>query len=288
MSTLETGQGLVADDWSGDMGRNWLANLPRFEGMIAPMGAALVKHAAYMPGEHVVDIGCGGGGTTMTIARIVSPGGSATGFDISHDLIVSCGVRASQGTQSSIFFVCGDAATTIPTNAPFDRLFSRFGCMFFADAVAGYTNLRKMLKKGGRIDLAVWGPPDRNPWMQTVANVVARHIPDSADAPPPAPHAPGPFAFADPEYMRDVLTKSGFGEIEITPCEAMLAVGGSGATPLEGAEFIMSAMHFAQQIDDADRAKVVAELAAALEPHHQPKKGNMLKGMAWLVSAKAQ
>ncbi len=71
--------GLVGNEWAGEQGRLWLANLAKFEGMIMPVGAALVKRAAFRPGENVLDLGCGGGPTTITIARCVSPGGSATG-----------------------------------------------------------------------------------------------------------------------------------------------------------------------------------------------------------------
>jgi SAM-dependent methyltransferase len=187
MSDVAT-PGMNVEDWAGDQGKRWLANLNRFEGMIAPVGTALINHAQFRPGENVVDLGCGGGATTITIARCVSPGGSATGLDISQDLIDHAGVRASQGTQSRIYWVCADAAAVIPTNAPFDRLFSRFGSMFFPDAKAGFRNLRKMLKDGGRVDLAVWGPQAENEWIRLIGGVGARHLPD---LPRPDPRAPG-------------------------------------------------------------------------------------------------
>ena len=56
--------GPAAHDWASDAGKRWLAQLDRFEGMIEPIGAALLARADYAAGERVVDIGCGGGWTT--------------------------------------------------------------------------------------------------------------------------------------------------------------------------------------------------------------------------------
>jgi ubiquinone/menaquinone biosynthesis C-methylase UbiE len=234
----------------------------------------------------VIDIGCGGGGTTIAIGRAVSPGGSATGVDISADLIWHASTRATQGTQSDVRFCCADAATATITGGPFDRLFSRFGSMFFPDAPAGFRNLRRMLKEGGRIDLAVWAPPFENPWMMAIMGVVAKHIgPPQTD-----PRAPGPFALADTGYARDLLDQGRFESIEITPCETLMPVGGAGATPAEAAQFIAGSLSVARSLEaapEALREAVIADLAAALEPHHVPGKGNLLGGKAWLVTARA-
>lgn len=280
----ETNQNQIsANEWAGEQGRLWLANLARFEGMIAPVGTALINHAAFRPGENVLDLGCGGGGTTITIARCVSPGGSATGFDISQELIDYAGVRASAGTQSRIYWVCADAETVVPTNAPYDRIFSRFGSMFFGDAYAGFRNLRKMIKPGGRMDLAVWGPPADNEWIRIIGGVGAKHLPD---LPKPDPRAPGPFAFGDTAYLTEVLEQAGFGKIAITPFEQKLAIGGASATPQDAAAFVVESTHMGRMLKEAGDA-AVTDLAAAFAPHHVEGKGTLIGAKIWLVTALA-
>lgn len=73
---------LKGEDWAGEMGERWLASLGRFEGMIARIGAALLARAANQPGERVLDLGCGGGATTLAIAEAVGPDGAAVGLDV--------------------------------------------------------------------------------------------------------------------------------------------------------------------------------------------------------------
>jgi len=278
--------GLVGEDWGGDMGRNWLANLQKFEGMIQPIGAALLTHAAFRPGERVIDIGCGGGGTTISIGRSVSPGGHATGLDISKDLVEAANVRASMGTQSDVRFVCADAATASVTGAPFDRLFSRFGSMFFPDAKAGFRNLRRMVRDGGRIDLAVWAPPKDNEWISLVQATLAPLVP--APDSPPDPRAPGPFALADTDWLTQVLEQAGFGDIAITPCQRAQPIGGPGASAEDAARFIVAATHVVRQLPEAAQEKAIAALTEAFAPHHVPGKGVLLDGKAWLVTATAR
>ena len=88
-------EALKGEDWAGEMGARWLASLDRFEGMIAPIGAALLERAAYQPGERVLDLGCGGGATTLAIAAMVGPEGAALGLDIAPMLIEQAEARAA-------------------------------------------------------------------------------------------------------------------------------------------------------------------------------------------------
>ncbi|MEL7219537.1 MAG: methyltransferase domain-containing protein, partial [Pseudomonadota bacterium] len=112
-------------DWAGEQGDRWLGNVDRFEAMLAPVGAALLKRAAYQPGERVLDLGCGGGASTRSIAGSVMPGGGVLGLDISPQLIHHA-MTQSSGVDH-IHYSCADAASFRLSGEPFDRLHSRFG-----------------------------------------------------------------------------------------------------------------------------------------------------------------
>ena len=278
-------EALKGEDWAGDMGARWLANLDRFEGMIAPIGAALLAQADYQPGERVLDLGCGGGATTLAIADAVGPEGAAMGLDVAPMLIERATQRAS-ATGSTARFVCADAATAILDEPPFDRLFSRFGSMFFEAPIPAFANLRAMLTPGARIDLAVWANPRDNLWMMEMMGVVRSHI----EIPPAIPRAPGPFALEDLSYLEEVLTGGGFRGMDVAAYEGEQPVGGPNASPEDATDFVLASMAAGRVLDEhgpAVREAARADLLALFTRHYRAPEGVMLKAKAWLVTATA-
>ena len=275
---------LGGEDWSGDMGERWLANLDRFEAMIAPIGEALIERAELTSGERVVDLGCGGGATTRAIAERVSPGGEVIGLDIAPMLVAEARKR-SEGI-ANIAFECGDAATATLAGAPYDRMISRFGSMFFTEPHKAFANLHSMLKPGARLDLAVWGPPRDNAWMMEMMGVVRSHV----DVPPAEPRAPGPFAFEDLDYLSEVLDAGGFGSIDIEAYVGEQAIGGPDTQPAEAVRFVLSSLGVGRVLDEQPeeiRDAAAADLLTMFERNYVAGKGVMLGCKVWLVSARS-
>lgn len=274
------------EDWAGEMGQKWLANLSLFEEMIAPIGSALLAKADYQPAENVIDIGCGGGATTIAIAKKVASSGSAMGVDISPDLIAAAQERAQESHCNNVDFTCSDASTVQLSEAPYDRLFSRFGSMFFDEPLSAFAHMHSLLKKGGRIDLAVWGPPRENLWMMEMMGVVKNHV----EVPKAIPRAPGPFAFEDLEYLNEVLSSSGFGEVDVTAYEGLQPFGGVGASPEQAVKFALTSMaagRLLREEGDAVFDAASQEMTELFAQHHKPGEGVMMRGKAWFVSALA-
>jgi len=278
-------EALKGEDWAGEMGARWLASLDRFEGMIAPIGEALLARADYRAGERVLDLGCGGGATTLAIAEAVGPDGAALGLDVAPMLVARAQERAAKA-GSLARFVCADAASATLDEPPFDRLFSRFGSMFFEAPVPAFANLKAMLKPGARIDLAVWANPRDNLWMMEVMGVVRQHI----EIPPAIPRAPGPFAFEDLAYLEEILTRAGYGAMQVVPYEGRQPVGGPGAAPEDAVDFVLSSMAVGRVLDEAGgdvRKAARAGLIDLFSRRHVAGEGVMMGCKAWLVTATA-
>jgi SAM-dependent methyltransferase len=274
-----------AEDWAGEMGERWLANIDRFEGMIAPAGAGLMAHAGFSGGERVIDIGCGAGGTTIEIGERVGSGGSALGVDISSVLIAEAERRARAADADNVRFLAADATTAKPEGSPFDRMFSRFGSMFFEQPAAALANLRSMLRAGGRADLGVWAPPRENLWVAGLVGTLRRFI----ELPEQPPHAPGPFAFDDPDYVRPLLEGAGFERISFTTWRGEQLVGGAGSNGASAADFALNALSFGRAMEDQSpqlRAEVLAALTEMFAAHETPH-GVRMPATAWLITAYA-
>lgn len=277
-----TSASAIPDDWAGDRGERWLRDVDVMEAMLAPIGEAVLAEAAYRAGEKVLDVGCGGGWTTRSIGAAVGAPGLALGLDISPALVAEASRRAANLPQ--VLFRAGDAATAAPDEGPFDRLFSRFGVMFFGDPPAAFAHLATLLTPGARLDMAVWANPAWNPWMMEMRRVVGAHV----ALPSPEPLAPGPFQLADPGYHQPLLEGAGFTQVTPALLELPLLLGGPGATPEEAAAFALGAFSVGELAAEAGAdvlARVTADLEALYRGHVTPE-GVAMPAAVWLISAR--
>jgi SAM-dependent methyltransferase len=254
--------------WSGPGGHRWHQCALLFEKTFQPVGEQLLKRAALSAGQHVVEIGCGAGGLSLDIASRVAPDGSVTALDISCELCDEGARRAKSANANAVTFVAGDAAKTkLPRK--YDRLISRFGSMFFTEPYPAFAHLHSHLAPSATIALACWAPLKDNVWMLELRHVLARYF----DVPEIPPKLPGPFAFDNPDYQRDILEFAGFKKIDIELWQSTMPLGGAGSTPESAADFMMHGMGVAQRAMDAPepvRKKVFADLCNQFKPYLTP------------------
>lgn len=186
----------------------WKGLEPTAVRLIPPLFDALAPQA----GEHILDVGCGGGLTTLHTASVVGPGGKATGVDISEPLLALAAERAKESGTSNVSFVRGDAQVVDIPGAPFDAATSRLGVMFFADPMAAFANIRRHLKPGARLVFVCFQRAEVNAWYPT--EIFAKYSPPQ----PPSPYLPpSPFALGEQDRTTRILEGAGFGAVSFTP-----------------------------------------------------------------------
>src|SRR5579872_349542 len=269
--------------WNGAGGRRWADRQAVQDVLLQPVLDILIDRARVKKGEHVLDVGCGSGATSLAFAQATGASGHVTGIDISAPMLARAREALPAGTP--IEFVLADA--TIYPFAPdaFDLLASRFGVMFFADPVLSFANMRKAMRRSGRLAFACWREPRENPFFMTPLQAVYRHVPKM---PPVGPEDPGPFSFASPERVKRILGAAGFSAIAMEPCDLGLdiAVGrGLDAAVLGAMEVGPAARALADQPPEIVSA-AEQSMREALAPHL---KGETvpLDAAIWIVTAQA-
>jgi SAM-dependent methyltransferase len=270
--------------WNDEAGSKWVTHADWLDAHIDPLGRLAMDRAEPSPGQRVLDIGCGCGQTTRQLAQRVSPGGHVTGLDISARMLAEAQRRARQAGLETIRFQAADAQTH-PLAAEFDRVFSRFGVMFFADPPAAFANLRRALVPGGRLVFVCWQELRANPWAFEPLLAGAKHV---ELPPPPAPGEPGPFALADPERIRAILDEAGYQDVEVEGVETELSVGG-GLSLDEATEMMMqigpTARVLQASADESARGPVRDSIREVLA-RHETADGVRMGAAVWVVSAR--
>jgi SAM-dependent methyltransferase len=194
----------------------WTAVWPKRERLTTEVTAYVLGAAALQPGERVVDIGCGGGGTSLAAASAVGPDGLVVGADLSVPLLGLAGSRAAAAGARNVEFHVVDMQVDTAPGAPFDIAISQFGVMFFDEPAVAFANIRAQLVPGGRLAFACWQEPEKNPWI--IYGLVAEFVPPPAP-PPPGKSPTGPFALADPVRTTAILEAAGFVDVRRTTYE---------------------------------------------------------------------
>ncbi|MCC6216448.1 MAG: class I SAM-dependent methyltransferase [Polyangiaceae bacterium] len=266
--------------WNGDAAARWVAYQERIDPCIRPFGLlAMDALAALRPldGARVLDVGCGCGDTTAELARRVGERGEVIGVDVSRPMLARAAERL--GGDQRVRFLEGDAAAI--EAGPLDALFSRFGVMFFADPAAAFGHLRAQLAPGAPIAFVCWKALGENPWaaepLAAVVEIVGR-------PPPPAPGAPGPFAFASEERVRGVLEAAGFHDVRHAAHVLPFRIGESLEDALDQAAGMGPASRLLRESPEELRAPARDALRAWLErltPRFER------DGAVWVVTARA-
>jgi SAM-dependent methyltransferase len=198
--------------WNTVAGPRWVGLGDFVERRVRAVNDLLLARSAVSPGERVLEIGCGTGAATAPFAEAVGERGEVVGVDISGPMLAGARKRIAESGLRNISLRQADAQTHRFEPNFFDLITSRFGVMFFADPIAAFSNLLSAARPDGRLCFVCWAPLEENRHWLIPYEVVLRHLGPPAPKPP---HAPGPMAFSDPDYVRSFLGNAGFDNIEI-------------------------------------------------------------------------
>ncbi len=212
------------EHWNASAGETWAALSDRLDRMVGPLGEMAMDALDLVGAEHVIDIGCGCGQTTIELGRRVGEWGEVVGVDVSVPMLDVAKARAKRAGLANVRFLESDAQTHRFESSGANAVFSRFGVMFFSDPGAAFANIRHALAPDGRLAFVCWRAMSENPLMTTPMQAALPHFTEPTAA-PADPYAPGPFAFADHDRLFGILSGAGFHDIQIRPHDQPVTTG---------------------------------------------------------------
>ncbi|MFT5051798.1 MAG: SAM-dependent methyltransferase [Chlamydiales bacterium] len=267
--------------WNGDSGERWVSHQELIDRAIEPFGERALERLGVRRGAHVIEVGCGTGTTVLALAEAVGPPGHVLGLDVSEPMLARARERTAHLSNAEL--LCADASGH-GFSAEFDALFSRFGVMFFDRPAHAFSNLRTGLRPGAPLTFVCWQALEQNDWVWKPLQVMLPLL----DERPPAPEAraPGPFAFADSDYLRDQLLAAGYVDVEIEDLRAPVTMSCTGVS--KAVEFCLRIGPGARVVDTQSPA-VQEQIRAGLTglfAEFEDDGEVALGGAAWLVSAR--
>ena len=265
---------------SGDIwARRWRDTDAALEGLSPHLLAAIAAAAPSGPFK-AFEIGCGPGSTTMDVAD-ACPEAEIIACDISPALAAVAEQRTSD--RRNVHVALGDAEDVASSQGPFDLFFSRHGVMFFPDPVRAFRTFRNVANPAGSLVFSCFQSWDSNPWASQLACAAAGRV-----LPPPG-REPSGFAFAEPDYVLEILSSSGWLHAE-PRAVAFRYVAGEGEDAVEKASSVLSdigpASRITQSLPEEERSAARDRMRGVIEQHFDGA-AVTFPAAAWIWRAKA-
>lgn len=173
---------------------------------LAPAQSLMLERAALTEGQAVLDVACGTGLATFAAARAVGKTGRVLATDLSQgmlDLAEEVAVREGLG---NVTFARMDACRLDVPDGEFDVALCGLGLMYVPEPLDAFNEMKRALRQGGRVSVAVWGQRNRCGWAGIFPVVEARVESDVC---------PLFFQLGTGETIAAEMQRAGFGGVEL-------------------------------------------------------------------------
>ncbi|MDQ6777021.1 MAG: methyltransferase domain-containing protein [Actinomycetota bacterium] len=189
----------------------WAARRNRMRAFGMPVSEWMIEAVSPRSGERLLELAAGVGDTGMLAAPRLLPEGTLVSSDATEGMLGAAKARATELGVTNVEFKRLELEWIDLPTASVDAALCRWGLMFAVDPGAALTETRRVLRPGGRLAVAAWDEPERNPW----ATIPTRALVELGHVEAPDPSAPGMFVLATPGRLADLLGDAGFTEVAV-------------------------------------------------------------------------
>src|SRR5262245_37788137 len=165
----------------------------------------MVDAARVASEDRVLDVGCGTGVLARTAADRVAAESQVTGLDRNAGMLA-----VARRLRPQIDWRQGDATNLPFADESFDVVMSQFALMYFPDRIAALKEMARVLRPGGRLVIAVWGPFERATGYVNLTEIARRRCGQTA-----ADILTAPFALGSKDELLDLFKAAGIDEVGV-------------------------------------------------------------------------
>lgn len=243
--------------------------------------AALLDRAAVAPADRVLELACGPGSVGLAAANRVGPDGHVVLSDVVPEMAAIAGRRAAALGITNVSTAIRDIEEIDDPDDSYDAVVCREGVMFATDQARACAEMARVVRPGGRVAIATWGPQDRNPWLGLVLESVSEQV----GHPVPPPGMPGPFALSDAARVHTLLADAGLEDVSVDELDLPLRAAGFDEWWTRTCDLAGPMRQIVASLPDDSMAELTDRARAKVEPYATDD-GLVLPGVCLIASAR--
>ena len=196
--------------WNEGIGKKWVEEDDSMNERLSILTKELFLRSKINRDDKILDIGCGGGQTTFEASEMVGENGYVIGADISK-ILLDLAKSKYANTKNLEFKYCDVQNYEFRENS-FNKVISRFGVMFFENPIEAFKNIYNSIQEGGSLNFVCWTNVMENEFFTDPTNIIIKHINKEF---PEITRAPGPLAFSEADYVKEILASSKFKNVKV-------------------------------------------------------------------------
>lgn len=211
MSTIAGGEGEKGGTWGPrDVAEAWDRGAAARARAFGAATEQMLDLANVIRGSRVLDIAAGAGDQTLMAARRVGPTGSVLATDIASSMVELTAAAARRASLTNVGTRVMDAQRLEVAAESFDAVISRFGLMLIPNPHKALTEIRRVLRDGGKVAAIVFSTPDQCPYL-SIPHAIARRVGRLTSPPEPF----GEFRLSGPGVLEDAYSGAGFHDVAV-------------------------------------------------------------------------
>ena len=226
----------------------------------------MVDMAGVQPGSRVLDVAAGTGDSTLMAAHRVGPSGYVLAADVSASMLNVAAEAARKASFTNVETRVMNAENLVLDADSFDAVICRNALMLFPNPAKALTEMRHVVKPGGKVAVMVHSAQERNPYHGVPFAIIRR----LGNIPPPAPGEPWMYGLGEPGALEEVYRRGDFLNVSVraVPIQRRLPSAAAAVENLKkGAGDTRELM---SRLNEADRERAWAEIAEQFKRFEGP------------------
>ena len=255
----------VKEEWER-AAHGWHHWIPAINAWLNAATETMLDRANVKDGSRVIDIAAGDGGQSVAAAGRVGSSGEVLATDIAPEFVKLANAVASRMGLTQLKAEVMDAEDLTLPDDRFDAAISRLGLMYLPNLQTGLSEIKRVLRPGGRISAIVFTSAEKTPFF----SIPVKMIREKRGLPAPEPGQPGPFSLGAAGVLAGNFEAAGYRDVREQVIEAPLRFASANECVRWRREASGTMQQMLSGLDEEAKERIWSEVEEALRQFETP------------------